>query len=406
MKMIMNRKLGRCAVTALAVTAIAGAMPMASMAAPKNKPGDANVIVDPPTPEINKDMSPEFAYTPEKWASMRDNVLDFGEITDLVHEYNPTVRSNRSTYKDQKSKNLNDAYDDYMDDIDTIWNAADSDDDVAWASARFQTGIMQRTADNNYQDADMEKIQYDQTEANLAYQAQQMMVTYEQSKYNMEDLQSTRNLLQAQYEATVAKQANGMATSTDVLTALKSVQDQDSSILAAQKSADNVHRGLCLMLGWQVDGQPDIQPVPEPDQERISSLNPDADLETAVANNYDVRYYEKKAGNLSSQYAIDANVSDIQNAKDNAAKALKTQYNTVITGRDALNASTAALQVAAVNLNTAQAKKAVGDMTDLDYQDVQNKYTTAVNDVHTKKLQLLMDLEAYNWNVKGLVSSN
>ena len=28
----------------------------------------------------------------------------------------------RSTYKDQKGKDLNAAYDDYMDDIDAIWN--------------------------------------------------------------------------------------------------------------------------------------------------------------------------------------------------------------------------------------------------------------------------------------------
>ena len=101
----------------------------------------------------------------------------------------------------------------------------------------------------------MEKIQYDQTEAGLVYQAQQLMVTYEQSRYNMENLQSARNLLKAQYEATVARQAAGMATQADVLSALKSVQDQDTAILSAQKSADNVHRSLCLMLGWAVDAK-------------------------------------------------------------------------------------------------------------------------------------------------------
>ena len=37
-----------------------------------------------------------------------------------------------------------------------------------------------------------------------------------------------RNLLKAQYEATVARQAAGMATQADVLSALKSVQDQDT----------------------------------------------------------------------------------------------------------------------------------------------------------------------------------
>ena len=65
-------------------------------------------------------MSPEFAYTEEKWASLRDNVMEYGELKDLIHEYNPTVRSNRSAYKDQKGKDLNDVYEQYMNDIDDI----------------------------------------------------------------------------------------------------------------------------------------------------------------------------------------------------------------------------------------------------------------------------------------------
>ena len=32
--------------------------------------------------------SPEFAYSAEKWATLRDNKLEFDEISDLVHEYN------------------------------------------------------------------------------------------------------------------------------------------------------------------------------------------------------------------------------------------------------------------------------------------------------------------------------
>ena len=58
-----------------------------------------------------------------------------------------------------------------MDDIDAIWNNADSDDDVAWAQPGSRWAYSSSRPDNNYQDADMEKIQYDQTEAGLVYQA-------------------------------------------------------------------------------------------------------------------------------------------------------------------------------------------------------------------------------------------
>lgn len=395
----------------MTAAAFAAAAPMTACAEeyfqPQDHP-DTNHYQSPgaPAPDINKDLSPEFAYSAEKWATLRDNVMEYGELADLIHEYNPTVRSNRSTYKDQKGKDLNDYYEYYMEDIDDIWNQADSaEDDITWSSLRFQAGLLTKQADNSYEDAEMEKIQYDQTEAGLVYQAQQMMVSLEQSRYNMEDLESARKLLEAQYDMTVARQAVGMATQTDVLTAQKAIQDQDTAILSAQKTADNVHRNLCLMLGWSEGAQPEIREVPQPDLSRIDTLNPDADAEAAVANSYDVRYYEKKAGNLSSQDLIDSNAASIQNAKDTAVHSLKTQYNTVLTTRDALNAAEAKLAVETVNLSRAEASLAVGQSTQLEYQSALNTYTTAKNDVNTKKLQLLLALEAYDWNVKGLTTS-
>ena len=333
--------------------------------------------------------------------------MEYGELANLVHEYNPTVISNRSTYKDQKNKNLNDIYDDYMKDIDDIWDQADSaDNDITWASLRYSAGLLTKQADNNYEDADMEKIQYDQQEAKLVYQAQEMMVSLKQSAYNLENLQSTRELLQKQYEAAQAQLSVGMATQTDVLTALKRVQDQDNAILTAQKSQENVHRNLCLMLGWSADAQPEIKEVPQPDLSRIDTLDPNADAQTAIDNNYDVKYYTKKAGNLDSQDLIESNQATLANAKDTAVRSLKTQYNTVLTTRDALNAAKAQLQVAEANLNIAQANLAVGSQTSLQYQSTLNTYTAAKNDVNTKQLQLLLALEAYDWNVKGLTTSN
>lgn len=402
-----KRKTAGRHMAAITAAILTMSFPMNILAA-SNRPDD-NTYQAPeaPTPNYNKDMSPEFAYTEEKWASLRDNVMEYGELKDLIHEYNPTVRSNRSAYKDQKGKDLNDVYEQYMNDIDDIWDQADAaEDDVTWASMRFSAGLLTKQADNNYQDADMEKIQYDQQEAALVYQAQQMMVSLQQAEDNIKNLENTKALLQSQYEFTRAQAAAGMATQIDVLTAQKSVQDQDTAILAAQKNKENVHRNLCLMLGWDADAQPEILAVPEPDMSRIDTLNPDGDAEAALANNYDVRYYEKKAGNLSSQDLIESNQASIQNAKDTAVRSLKTQYNTVLTARDALNAAQSQLAAEQSKLNKASASLAAGQITNLEYQTTLNAVMTAESDVNTKKLQLLVALEGYDWNVKGLTTSN
>lgn len=402
-----KRKTAGRHMAAITAAILTMSFPMNILAA-NNRPDDnAYQAPEAPAPNYNKDMSPEFAYTQDKWASLRDNVMEYGELKDLIHEYNPTVRSNRSAYKDQKGKDLNDVYDEYMSDIDDIWDQADAaEDDVTWASMRFSAGLLTKQADNNYQDADMEKIQYDQKEAALVYQAQQMMVSLQQAEYNIKNLENTKALLQSKYEFTKAQAAAGMATQMDVLTAQKSILDQDTAILSAQKNKENVHRNLCLMLGWDANAQPEILAVPEPDLSRIDTLNPDADAETALANNYDVRYYEKKAGNLSSQDLIESNQASIQNAKDTAMRSLKTQYNTVLTARDALNAAQYQLAAAQSKLSKASASLAAGQITNLEYETTLNAVMTAESDVNTKNLQLLVALEGYDWNVKGLTTSN
>ena len=87
-------------------------------------------------------------------------------------------------------------------------------------------------------------------------------------------------------------------------------------------------------------------------------------------------------------------------------RSLKGQYNTVLTARDALAAAEAKVIVETNNLNKAAASRAVGQMTELQYQTAENAQLAAQNDVKTKKLQLLLAMEAYDWNVKGLTTSN
>ena len=64
--------------------------------------------------------SPEFAYTAEKWASLRDDKLEYGEIADLIHEYNNTVIQNQIEYKDYKDKTQDDISQDYYDAADDV----------------------------------------------------------------------------------------------------------------------------------------------------------------------------------------------------------------------------------------------------------------------------------------------
>ena len=120
------KKYGHRAAVLLAASAIAGSMPMTAFATLASKPDENYAVAEPPAPDITKDISPEFAYSADKWASLRDNVMEYGELADLIHEYNPTVRSNRSTLSDQKKQNLTDINEQLLDDARDLWDDAGS----------------------------------------------------------------------------------------------------------------------------------------------------------------------------------------------------------------------------------------------------------------------------------------
>ena len=106
-----NRMIAGRRMAAMTAALLAVSFPMNALAAANSPDDNTYQAPEAPAPDYNKDLSPEFAYTADKWASLRDNVMEYGELADLIHEYNPTVRSNRSAYKDQKGKDLNDVYD-------------------------------------------------------------------------------------------------------------------------------------------------------------------------------------------------------------------------------------------------------------------------------------------------------
>ncbi len=411
MRNIRDRKYGYRAAVILAASAIAGTTPMTAFATLASKPDENFSVAEPPAPDISKDISPEFAYSADKWASLRDNVMEYGELADLIHEYNPTVRSNRSTLSDKKNQDLTEINDKLLSDAMDLWDDAGSTDTDSYigrmtaANLDFAGNTLAQTADKNFMDAEMYKISYDQTEANLVFQAQQLMTTYKQSAYTMENLNANRALAQASYEATVARQAAGLATQTDVLTSLKSVQDIDANILSAQKSTDNVYRSLLLMLGWSADSQPEIRDIPEPDLARIGAMNPDADREQAIANNYGIKSDEHKLKNLKTNEQADATKADLEDKRNQVYSSLKTQYNAVLDAKDALDAANIKLQLETVNMNVASAKAATGNISALELIQQQTSYTTAKNSVETGKMQLTLAMEKYDWIKKGLTFS-
>ena len=116
----------------------------------------------------------------------------------------------------------------------------------------------------------------------------------------------------------------------DVLTAQENVSNLEASIAAAEKGKNQIKRNLCIILGWEVNGDPEIRNVPEPDMERLNLLNPDTDTAKALENNYDVKYYTRQLENVSEDSARKTAQANIDSSKETVRSQMKTLYEEIM----------------------------------------------------------------------------
>ena len=156
--------------------------------------------------------TPEFAYTAEQWASLRDNQLDFTEIADLIHVYNNTVIQNQLEYEDFRGEDADDIADDYYDAADDIYGSLEypdsSDSDYAsrlssYLSSQIQADNLREQGDDNVEDGDVKKLEYDKTEAGLVKEAQELMISYWSQTYSLESLEQNKIQAQSSYDQTL-----------------------------------------------------------------------------------------------------------------------------------------------------------------------------------------------------------
>ena len=354
--------------------------------------------------------SPEFARSAEEWAKLRDNVMEYDELAGLIHEYNVTVQNNQRDFNEKKNKTSDEIAQDYRDAADAIRSSMSGEDDagsiLSDAMSEAQALTLEQQADDSVEDSEIFKMTYDQTEKTLVSNAQANMISYHQKVLDLELKQKNRELLAATYDSVALKMNNGMATQMDLLTAQENLQNADAAILTAQSDLENTRQKLCVMLGWRYDASPEIMGIPSADLNRITAMDPSADKEKALENNYTLRINRKKLANSSSnskkeslQMTIDDNIQRIGASVDSA-------YKNVIQAQTAYQQASVALDAASKNMEAAERKMTIGTISRLDYLSQQYAYLQAQTAMKNADMDLFQALESYDWNVNGLASAS
>lgn len=352
--------------------------------------------------------SPEFARTSEEWEKLRDNVMEYGELKDLIHEYNVTVKKNQIDINDKKKDDrvTSDEYADYYRDAaDSARSNIAGDDPVADANNSVAARKAEEQADRNVEDLTVYQLTYDQEEASLVATAQTSMISYFQQKYELETLKDNLELLQALYQSVQVKQGAGMVTQTDVLDALQKVQDTQASIEKQTASVEQTRQKLCIMLGWKYNDTPEIKNIPEVDMSQIEAMNPDTDRENALNNNYTLKINKQKLSNATADVTKDTLNRTIASNEQNISTDLVKSYQEVLQAKAAYDQAVTEYNLESKNMEAAERKVSVGSMSQLDYRKQKNAFITMSNGVHTAQLALFQSVQTYHNAVNGLAST-
>ena len=358
--------------------------------------------------------SPEFAYSAEKWATLRDNKLEFDEISDLVHEYNPTVVQNEISYKDYLTKNRDDVAQDYYDKANEIYSNIsypDSDDanygsGVAAALRNEQQAkSLMEQGDENTDDQATMRLQYDQAEAKLANQAQGLMITYWTQYYNLDGQKARIEQAKLSYQSEQNRLAAGMSTQSKVLSAKESVSNAEAALVTAESNLASTKESLCLMLGWGYGADVEIAELAEPDQSKIAAIDVNADIQTALENSYAYRLTKKQLTNARTDGVKEKLTETEKNQRETISNSVKSAYDSLLLAQSSYEQAQSALALQEVSMKSADAKLAAGTITKNTYESQKASYTTAQVTAQTQKLSLLQAMNDYDWAVNGLASA-
>lgn len=369
------------------------------------------------TPFTALAASPEFARSAEEWARLRDDKIEYGELAELIHEYNATVQKNNIDYNEWRKE-----YGDTNDEVAEKYRqlAADLEnnmyypdiDDSNYASTMAQ--IIQneqsiknynKQADDSVEDSYIKYMTNLQAEANLVNSAQTEMISYYLNQLQLQIDQKNREQLEADHQSAVNKVSLGLTTETSVLTAQEALRTNEQALQNDQSAIDTGKQKLFVMLGWQYDANPEIGEIPAVDEAAIAAMNPVADKEQALTNNYTLLINKRKLENAKSEDTKETLRTTIRENEANIGASLTASYQNVLAAKTAQELAVAQAGLEQKNLETAQRQYELGQIGQLEYQSQRIKTETTQLGVPVAELKLFQAVQNYEWAVNGLAGA-
>ncbi len=357
-------------------------------------------------------QSPTFARSSEEWESLKDNKLEYSEIADLVHEYNPDVISNNYDYKsfvDTYGTTNEEISSEYRSKATELLNNISGSDDatsvMSDAQAELQAKQLNQSADNNTDDSTTKSLSYAMSEAKIVMNAKSSFIAYYSALTELESAKSRLESLKADETLTAAKAAAGTVTDKELRAVQKSVSEQESAVKKAEEAIEETRQKLIVMLGWKSTDTPEIGELPEVTAETVNAIDINSDLKKAADNNYTLKVNKRKLENASDTDNISVLKSTIDSNERSIGVSVNSAYSSLKTAL--LNLETAQLELsnAEKNMTLSEAGYSAGLISRYEYTTKQSELEEKKAAVTKAKCSLISAYMTYESYVGGLADA-
>ncbi len=278
---------------------------------------------------------------------------------------------------------------------------------VALSSLSAMLNAQEEISDDDYE---LTELQGKLSDYQLVKSAQSMFLVYYQLKYNIEQLSSTRVLLNDVLKTAQAQADLGLGTSAAVGEAKTAVDAMDNSITDLQDQSKSIGYQMNQLLGHPYNDRITFGPLPEPDSGYAAKIVLNSDIAAAQEASYKVQIYKKQRSILSDDTAANREKRQIMSNNtememQSIGASLEKQYDTIKKQQAVLATEQQKLANTKLKLDQAQKQFSAGVLSAMKLNKAKNDDISGQAALKTASATLFWDIESYKWIVKGLPAS-
>lgn len=355
-------------------------------------------------------------YDAATLARLQDNRIEYDEIPDLVHEYNPDISKLWQNYMDTREDYAN-LVTEMESQYTVVKEMADGyitmgrllGDKSAIAAGhqmdRSYRGLVQNMRDrvNEWSTNKSATGTLKRLERQVISGTQSAMIGYETIRQNIATLETMVQLYEQQAELAAHQAALGMATDNNLASANSNLLMAQVQLASLKDQQESVRRTLCMLLGYDPDSNPEICPIPEFDMSRLNGMDLEADTKKAIGNNQTLISQRTSAkGNTNDQIAARSRM--IEEGDQKLTIEMQRLYQDVQDKKAAYDAAQTGFAAAQLSRDASERQYGLGLLSQVQYIGTQISYYQKKAEKESANLSLLQAMETYDWAILGFAT--